>query len=89
MGSNFSFDKRALEKLANDTMRDVARKAQPHFDRLYREHSGKPVAEVEPHVREVFRGLGWKADSPSEIRGYAEAVSRGERIVLKPERLRL
>lgn len=91
MGSNFKFslDKRALERMAQDAVKEVARKAQPEFDRLHREHAGRPVEEVEPHVRALFRRLDWKPDRPSEIRDYADAISRGDRIVLEPGRVRM
>jgi hypothetical protein len=89
MGSNFRFDKRALEKVARDAVKDAARKAQPHFDRLHQDHAGKPVEEVEPHVRALFRQVGWKPDHPSEIRHYAEAISRGGRIMLQSGKVRM
>ncbi|MBT3326207.1 MAG: hypothetical protein HN396_08115 [Gemmatimonadales bacterium] len=91
MGSNFKFefDTRALERVAPDAVKEVARNAQPHFDRLHREHAGNAVGEVEPHVRALFRRLDWKPASPSEIRDYAQVISRGDRIVLEPGRVRI
>ena len=64
----------SLERIAQDAVKEVATTAQPQFDRLHREHAGKPVEEVEPHVRALFRRLDWKPDRPSEICDYADAI---------------
>lgn len=75
-------DKKALKKIADDAVKKVMKEAQPHFDRLHREHKGKAIGEIEPHVRAMLSRLGWKADA-SDVRSYAKATSDGDRIVLK------
>lgn len=52
-------------------MNEVELKAQPEFDRLFRQCSGKPVSEVEPKVASMLRKLGWEAD-----RGDVDALLR-------------
>ena len=80
--AGFELDKNALKKIADEAVKKVMKEAQPHFDRLHREHKGKPIAEVEPHVRTMIRQLGWTADA-SDIRSYAKATADGDRIVLR------
>lgn len=82
MSADFEFDKRAIDKLAQDAVKKVKRKAQPEFDRLYRECSGKPLSEVKPKVEALLQKLDWKADR-REVDAYAEAIARGDRIVLR------
>lgn len=92
MASNFKINTKGLEKAlgkaADEAVKEVARKAQPDFDRLQQEHSGKPVAEVEPHVRALFRKLGWNMDQAG-IRRYSQAISDGRRVELKPGKTQL
>lgn len=91
MASGFKFDERAFKKAVakgvNAAVKDAAADGQRMFDALHRSHSGKPASEVLPHVRSALRRAGWKA-SEREIKDYAELISRGNRVVLKPQPLR-
>jgi hypothetical protein len=46
MSGSFNFDKRALERLVDDSMLDVGKDAQAAFDRVHRSCAGKPVSIV-------------------------------------------
>jgi hypothetical protein len=46
MSGSFNFDKRALERLVDDSMLDVGKDAQVAFDRVHRSCAGKPVSIV-------------------------------------------
>ena len=41
--AGFELDKNALKKIADEAVKKVMKEAQPHFDRLHREHKGKPI----------------------------------------------
>jgi hypothetical protein len=79
--SGFKLDQRALKKIADEAGKNVISHAQPEFDRLHREHAGKPADDIVPHVRSMLQRLDWTG-SPADIRRYAEAISAGKRIVL-------
>ena len=82
MSADFKFDQRAIDKFAQDAANEVKRKAQPEFDRLCRECSGRPGPEVKPKVEALLRRLGWEAER-GDVDAYAEAIARGDRIVLR------
>lgn len=82
-GSNFKLDTKAIEKVANKAIRELARKAQPHFDQLHRDHAGQTVEEIEPVIQALFRQLPW-SPKPGEVQRYAEITAQGQRIELKP-----
>lgn len=82
MSSEFKFNQGALDKIAQQAVEETKRKAQPEFDRLFRECSGRQVSEVKPKVSAMLRRLGWEAES-GDVNAYAEAISNGNRIVLE------
>lgn len=86
--SGFKFEKRALERVADDALRRRAAEMQRALDAVHRTHAGKPVAEVEPALRSACRRAEMTPDG-SQLRQWADAISAGTRIVFKPDRVRL
>lgn len=88
MPSNFKWDERALrrtvEKAANEAVRNMTAEAQPKLDAVFNAHQGQPVDEVIPPLRAAFTEMGWTMDE-DDLRTYAEAISGGQRIVLRPQ----
>lgn len=88
MPSNFKFDERALkrtvERMANEAVRSLTAEGQPKLDAVFNAHQGQPVDEVIPPLRATFTEMGWTMDE-DELRTYAEAISGGQRIVLRPQ----
>jgi len=83
VSSDFTFDKRGMEKLAKEAVRDVAKEAQRVFDRLGSSYEGKPIAEIKPALRREWRRvLGGDITDP-DLTEYAEHISAGTRIVFK------
>ena len=85
--ASFKFDDRgfrkAIDKVANDAVREAAKDAQRVFDRVHRSHAGKPVEQVMPALRSAARSADWKF-TDTDLRSYAEAISQGTRIIVKP-----
>jgi hypothetical protein len=85
--ASFRFDdhkfRKAIDKVAKDAVREVAKDAQRVFDRVHRSHAGKPVEQVMPALRSAARSADWKF-TDAELRSYAEAISQGTRIIVKP-----
>lgn len=75
--ASFKFDDRefrkAIGKVAKDSVREVAKDAQRVFDRIRRSHAGKPVEQVMPVLRSAARSADWKF-TDVELRSYAEAM---------------
>lgn len=82
MSADFKLDKKAIDKIAQDLVKDTIRKAQPEFDRMSRQCSGKPVNEVKRKVEAALRKYGLEADR-GRVDEYAEVIANGDRIVLK------
>lgn len=82
MSADFKFDKHAMDKIAQDVVKETIRKAQPEFDRLCREYKGKPVQEVKPRVAALLHKLGWEAER-GDIDAYAKVISNGQPIKLR------
>lgn len=82
MGSNFSFDKKAMKSLASDMMKDVVKDEQKWMDDFARRYGGKPVAQIMPALKREWERRGGKI-SAAEARDYAQLISEGTRIVFK------
>ena len=91
MTVNFNFDERglrkAVEKVAKDAVDSTVRSHQAVFDRMHQRYSGKPKATVLAALRTEARQLGWKA-SDKDLGDYAQAISDGTRVVVKPGKIR-
>lgn len=86
--ADFKFDKRALERMADDALRRRVAEMQRALDGVHRAHGGKPVAEVAPALRSACRRAEMTPDD-SQVAQWAEVISAGTRIVLDPDRVRL
>jgi hypothetical protein len=75
--------RKAIDNLKKDAVREVAKDAQRVFERVHRSHGGKPVEQVMPALRSAARSADWKF-TDAELRSYAEAISQGTRIIVKP-----
>lgn len=76
----FNFDQRAIDRIANEAISEVAAHAQQAFDRVHRIHAGKPVAQVMAPLRSALRSAGWNRATDADLRPMAEAISQGQRI---------
>jgi hypothetical protein len=88
MSGNFGFDKRAHERLVDDSMRDAGKDAQAAFDRVHRSYAGKPVPIVFAQLRSATRGLPLDL-SDKALREYAQTISNGTRIVFDVRKAKL
>jgi hypothetical protein len=88
MTANFKFDKRAMEKVVNDGMREAGKETQAVFDRVHRSHAAKPVDVVLAHLRSAARLLPIKLNETA-LREYAKSISEGTRIVFDVKKARL
>lgn len=83
MAIKINLDHQAIQKAARQAVGETVRRAQPEFDRLHRSHAGRPVSEIEPRVRSIFRKYGLTPDDSRTIREYSSRISEGTQIVLK------
>ncbi len=89
MTSQFERDlKQAMEKAANSGMQEAARKTQRLLDGVANRCAGQTEDQVLQVLRTETRRAGWKA-TDGELRGYAEAISQGNRIVVRADQVRL
>lgn len=83
MAVRISIDNRAIERVAQQAAQEVARRAQPDFDRLYETHANRPVAEIQPRMKALFDKWGLEPSDTRTIRSYAEQLAAGTRIKLR------
>lgn len=86
--NNFSFDKRAMEKLVNDGMKELGAKIQRELDAVHRTHAGKPVGEVKPALARALKRADVTPEG-DELQEWAQTISDGTRIALDVQRARL
>jgi len=86
--ADFKFDKRALERVVNDGMKDIAKKMQGVFDGVYRTYESQPVDVVKPALKSAMRRAEFTPDD-AQLDSWSTAISAGTRIVVKPENTRL
>jgi len=91
MSSSFKFDKNAF-------MREVQREAQKGIDQMAREqnrelermsvtYTGRPVEEIKPALQRLFARYDGKITDP-ELTEWAQLISDGTKITLKPDKIR-
>lgn len=86
--ATFEIDKRALEKVANDAMRQRGAEMQRMFDQMHRSHAGKPLEDVKAALRTACRRAGLTPDA-RQLQTWGQAISDGTRIVLDVQKVRL
>lgn len=79
---------RAAENMANDALRDKARRGQAAFDDILNRHVGEPPEAIAALLRSACDALGLSAEDQT-FQEWAEAISDGERVVIKTERVHL
>ena len=91
MSSSFKFDKIAF-------MREVQREAQKGIDQMAREqnrelermsatYTGRPIEEIKPALQRLFSRYDGKITDP-ELTEWAQLISDGTKITLKPDKIR-
>lgn len=88
MSITFEWDEqgfnRGIEEWANEAVRSIAAETQLRLDAIFGAQKGRPVEDVVPALRATMTEMGLTI-SDDELRGYAEAISTGQGIVLVPE----
>lgn len=74
------FNEAALRRASRPGIERWVSDLQRQLDRTYANHRGKSPEEIVPHLRELFDQA-----SVSELHEYAQCISEGVRIKLKPE----
>lgn len=87
-GFKFEIDKAGLSNVLNDATRKVATNLQRDLRAVGRTHKGKSVAAIKPHLRAAFKKNGWDA-TDRELTKYAQLVSQGVEIEVKPDQVQL
>jgi hypothetical protein len=82
VGSNFSFDKNAFDKIAKEAVKDAAKRSQAMLDKLLHDYKGKPVPEVKAALLRRWRRDGGKM-TDAEATEWATLISQGTRIVFQ------
>jgi hypothetical protein len=77
--SNFKFDNRAIKKLTDQAMRQVADESNRLFAQLGRQYRSKPVSVIKPALKRAWERDGGKITDP-ELTEYAQAISDGTPI---------
>lgn len=75
----FKLDQRALDKLAQSAVNDVAKDAQKQLDKVYRQHNGATVSVIEPALRRALSSTAMQPDR-TQLREWAQLISDGTQI---------
>lgn len=87
MKINVKFDQSALKRELQAGIDRVARDQTGDLDRLRRQYTGHPVAEIKPALQRLFARYNGKITDP-ELSEWAQLISDGTRIEMKPGRIR-
>ncbi len=77
--SSFKLDQRAMERLVQSAVADVAIDAQKQLDAVYRQHKGATVSVVEPALRRALSSTSMQPDR-AQLREWAQLISGGNQI---------
>lgn len=80
----FKINEKAIKRVIQPAMRDIARTYDREFEKLRVHYTGKPVAEIKPAIKRLFRSNGGSISDP-ELTSYAELISQGKSIRMKVE----
>lgn len=75
----FKLDQRALDKLAQSAVNDVANDAQKQLDKVYRQHKGASVSVIEPALQRALSSTSIQPDK-AQLRDWAQTISNGTQI---------
>ncbi len=76
----FEFNERAIKKAVHDGVAGMAKEYERMFERLSRQHKGKPDSLIKPVLRLEWRKIAGGDITDPELSQYAEAISNGTRI---------
>lgn len=82
--SSFKFDEKALSKVAQAAVADVAKDAQKKLDRVYRQHKGAPLSVVESALRRALSSTAMQPDR-AQLRDWAQLISKGTQIEFRTD----
>lgn len=77
--------KKEMQKIIKEETRNAARDAEKTLNSVAKTHRGKPASQITPALRKAFRSKGFKG-SESDYQTYADAISKGHLIKVKPPR---
>lgn len=78
----FKLDEKALEKLVQPALKEMAKEYNRDFESLARQYRGKPVDQIKPAVQRIFKKHGGKISDP-ELTDYAQQISNGTKIIFQ------
>jgi hypothetical protein len=78
--------RRALEAQVQAGVKDLAADYTRRLESLRDQMAGRPVEEIKPHLRAIFRDGGGDLTEP-ELTEWAQLVSDNTRIMFKPEHI--
>lgn len=91
MRSSFQFNEREFKRLmeteAQSAVNDLARQQTVELDQLRQRYVGHPIEEIKPALQRLFAKDGGNITDP-ELSEWAQLISDGTRIELKPEKIR-
>lgn len=74
-----------VQKIIKEETGKAGRDFQQTVNSVAARNRGKPASQITPALRKAFRSKGFKG-SESELRAYADAISKGHPIKVKPSR---
>lgn len=72
-------NEKKLAKLVQPALKDIAKQYDRDFASLSRSHKGKPVEEIKPRIKSIFKKHGGSIDD-KELTEYAQKISEGTQI---------
>lgn len=75
-------NEKALNKLVQPAMKDLAEKLERDLAALEGSHQGKPLSTIKPKIRAIFKKHGGSVDEKT-LNMYAKCISEGTRIEFK------
>lgn len=79
MKFDFKLDEKALLKMMEPAMQEVAKDYNQEFETLTKMYKGKPLEEIKPALSKVFKRHGGSI-TENELNEYAQMVSDGVKI---------
>ncbi len=74
-----------VQKIIKEETRKAGRDFQQAVNSVAARKRGRPVSEISPALRRELRSKGFEG-SETELRAYADAISKGHPIKVKPPR---
>lgn len=77
-----NLDEKALQKLVQPAIDEMAKEYNRDFESLARQYRGKPVEQIKPALQRIFKKRGGKISDP-ELSDYAQQISDGVKIIFR------